>query len=288
RRDDQFPSITEKLGYHPLGLKIVGARLRDMTSADWVKSYDITRMKMGYSAKKTDDNLVACFQVSVDSLPEELPPLYHALGIFPEDVWIPESMVTILWQALNPQLSSADCTDISIELAKLALIDRQRDTKQIRMHDLLHDYNRHKIREYDADLQSQFVTALSDPYTLPHEYAWRFYAYHLMGANRLAELRPLLVSYRWLDAKLHATDPKALMDDCTIWLTQGKDETIRLIRSALDMSANTLLTDKNALAHQLAGRLMHYYNTMDEIAIFWDNIIPPKNSSYPLFIGNNE
>ncbi|MDX2075712.1 MAG: TIR domain-containing protein [bacterium] len=286
RADDHFPIIAKKLGYHPLALKIVGARLKNMTTADWNTSFDsISRIKGSYSAKNRDDNLTVCFEVSVKSLPPELPPLYHALGIFPEDEWIPESIVITLWRGLNPDLSPADCADIAIDLAKLALIDRQRQDEksaEIRTHDLLHSYNREKIKDHYANTQMGFITALGNPYALPHDYAWRFYGYHLKEAGNVARLRELIADFAWLQAKLVATDTGALVADCELVLLDEKQDPFpKLLRSALANSSHVTDADSSALAHQLAGRLMIHRKTNMDIQTFTDTILKTPKNLFP-------
>jgi len=286
RGDEQFPTIAKQLGYHPLALKIVGARLKNMTTPDWSASFDsISRIKGGYGAKSRDDNLTVCFEVSVQSLPPELPPLYHALGIFPEDEWIPENIVALLWRKLNPDLSPADCTDIIIDLAKLALIDRQRgDEKnaEIRTHDLLHSYNREKIKAHYADTQAQFIIALGNPYTLPHDYAWRFYGYHLKEANNIARLRELVADFTWLSAKLSATETGTLIADCDLLLLDDKSASFpKLLRSALANSSHVTDADSSALAHQLVGRLMIHRKTDANIRAFTDSILSTPKHLFP-------
>ncbi|MCU0481433.1 MAG: NB-ARC domain-containing protein, partial [Anaerolineae bacterium] len=296
----EHATITEKLDYHPLALTLVGAALKGgLSGAQWLSLYDnVAQITLGRKPKNPHESMTLCFDVSMECLADDDRPLYYALGIFPEDEWIPDSIVTLLWRAIIPSLSNMDCAQILKELNDLALIERDLINHTLQMHDLLHSYNQYCLRDrYQppsdpatgnlyAQYQSKLVTALGDPYALPHKYAWRYYAYHLKEANRLAELRPLLLSYRWLDLKLRQTDPNALIDDCDTWLKQASDEAIRLIRSALDMSANVLEKDTSALAHQLAGRLMHHYG-MVEIKKFWDNITPLNKSLFPINNGYN-
>jgi WD40 repeat protein len=198
------------------------------------------------------------------------------LGIFKDDQDVPVSSVMALWG-----MDDLDSEELLTKFARLSLIKYRSSTASIRLHDVVREYFLTKLPSIPAT-HDQLLRGYGDPYTLPDVYAWRFYAYHLNGAGRLAELRPLLLSYRWLDAKLRHTDPNALIEDCDLWLTQGRDEPIRLIQSAVSNSAHVLEKDKSALAHQLAGRLMHHYKTVDEIKTFWDSITPPKNSLFPI------
>jgi hypothetical protein len=46
---------------------------------------------------------------------------------------------------------------------------------------------------------------------LSNAYAWRSISYHLTQAGRTNELRHLLLSFDWLQAKLAATDVESLI-----------------------------------------------------------------------------
>jgi WD40 repeat protein len=341
RDDARFDEIAHLLDDHPLALKLVGARLSaGVSGAEWIDGYDsVAQIKLGRRPKDQHESIELCFDASMVSLPDDDRPLYHALGIFPEDVWVPEGMIARLWRA-RARLSAVDSTDLLIELERLALIERDLTQHTVRMHDLLHSYNREKIGGEAQALQGEFVTALGDPYALTpppasalhpasqtastpgrggqrpaDDYPWRYYAYHLLAAGQPDRLRALLLDYRWLRAKLAATDPGALIEDCEAWLTsplnplsvyrEGTSRTdevaltlnpsperrvrlgeglpeessglpspsgtprsgegqgvradprepIRLLRSALGMSAHVLATDADMLPAQLHGRL---------------------------------
>ncbi|MBL8120919.1 MAG: hypothetical protein JNJ78_25665, partial [Anaerolineae bacterium] len=68
-------------------------------------------------------------------------------------------------------------------------------------------------------------------------YAWRYAGYHLVAAGRAETLRDLLLDYRWLRAKLNATDLPALLDDCDRLPAERR---LPLLRQTLTLSANTL------------------------------------------------
>jgi hypothetical protein len=84
---------------------------------------------------------------------------------------------------------------------------------------------------------------------------WRWIAYHLVQAGRKDELRHLLLDFNYLsiylEAKLAATDTKALIADFDYLAV---DEELRLIQSAIRLSAHVLVRN----ARQLAGQLMNF------------------------------
>ena len=103
-----------------------------------------------------------------------------------------------------------------------------------------------------AAAHRRLASAWGDPHGLPHEYAWRWLAYHLVHGDRSAELRLLLGDMAWLHAKLQATDVAAAIADFD---TLPADDPLRLVQGALLLAASYLWTDKAQLASQLAGRL---------------------------------
>jgi WD40 repeat protein len=221
----------------------------------------------------------ATLDVSIRQLhPEERQRMYKELAIFPEDALIPLTTLGKYW-GMSKIATLQFC---QLLYRKTALL-HSFEGMAIRIHDVFRDY---LIRQWTPDqfrdLHQRLITNYEDLHTLPDDYSWRNITYHLIGAGQKTILRGLLIKYAWIDKKLHATDANALIDDYGVLLTHGKDETIRLIQSAVNMSAHVLDKDKSALAHQLAGRLMHYYKEMDEIRTFWDSIIPPKNSLFPM------
>ncbi|RMG76351.1 MAG: hypothetical protein D6711_04195, partial [Chloroflexi bacterium] len=266
--------INRVLDGHPLAIKIVGSRLKQgITPTEWLSSYDsITNIKEGRRAELRDDNLSVCFDLSLDSLPDDDRNLYHALGVFPEDIWVPQTIVSTLWRALDNNLTDSDCLDMLIDLENLALLELQKDGDErvVSMHDLLHSYNRHKLGQNYQPTQNRLLEALGDPYHLPHPYAYRQYAYHLQQADRLAELIPLMTDLNFLKAKLHATDPAAFQQDCDAILnalpTDQSHPVIALMRSFWRVSAHVLSQPNhhNQLYNQLLGRLgLHQQNHPD-------------------------
>ena len=101
--------------------------------------------------------------------------------------------------------------------------------------------------------------------------------YQQANAHLKAAYINTLVDYPFLQASLIVRGPQALMDDCELM----PDETTKLIRSSLSMSAHVLGQDRTALAHQLGGRLMCYRNDNPDLRTLTDGITPPEMTLYP-------
>jgi len=88
--------------------------------------------------------------------------------------------------------------------------------------------------------------------------------------------------YASIESQLNETDIFTLMAECDTILAENPTEFLRLLLSALSLSAHVLEKDKTALASQLAGRLYHHYDANGDVKAFVDSITPPKNSLYPI------
>jgi hypothetical protein len=206
----ELAEIAHRLSYLPLGLQLAGHRIREaMTAQEWlsrhresVSALRVTQFKGPYKS------LAACFQVSVDALEdqENLPLLYHSLGIFPEGLWVPRSIVLRLWQQLKSPWNAEELDDQIRDLAELGLV--QLRGPAVGMHDLLHDYNRYQLQQKDLLTEHQrFFLATYNPeykrpwYEVKHDgYLYHHLVHHMVEADEEAKLVPLLRStVRWLE-----------------------------------------------------------------------------------------
>jgi WD40 repeat protein len=89
--------------------------------------------------------------------------------------------------------------------------------------------------------------------TKEHLYSLKHLPTHFAQAGRYDDLRTLLLNFNWLQTKLEATDPNALIADYDYL---AGDEDLRVIQSALQLSAHVLARDPRQLAGQLIGRLL--------------------------------
>ena len=84
-------------------------------------------------------------------------------------------------------------------------------------------------------------------------YCLRHLAGHLHEVDRDPDARSVLLNFDFLQAKLEATDVNALIADCE-YLPEDLD--LRLVQSAIRLSAHVLARDSRQLAGQLTGRLL--------------------------------
>ena len=186
-------------------------------------------------------------QASLKRLPADLLDKYEALAIFPEDRSIPCSTLRALWG-----VSGFQAERFATELGRRSLLKYDSATRTVRLHDVFRAYLV-RLHTNSSSLHSRLIDGWGDPRQLPDAYAWRHYAHHLAGAGRLEELKPLLLDYTWLRAKLNRSDAIALRDDAARF---PDDRDFRLLARALEQSAHILAKDPAALRGQLYGRLM--------------------------------
>jgi WD40 repeat protein len=79
--------------------------------------------------------------------------------------------------------------------------------------------------------------------------------YHLVHAGAATDARALLLDFEWLQAKLQALGPSAVLADYTLF---RDDETLDVVEAAIRRSAPTLAKESSHLAGQLLGRLLSY------------------------------
>jgi hypothetical protein len=212
RGEPVFPEIADRLGYLPLALKLAGARLcGGMGGAEWLETFQhVSQMKLSRRSTDPQENLLVSFELSVRELPAEDRRLYYTLGIFPEDVRTPQSVVARLWRQLSPELSQFDCDELVTELAQLALIERNADDKTVSLHDLLREYTREQVGDELAATHATLLSAYNPdekPWPqIEHDgYLYYHLAYHLREAGRKEELYTLLTgSADWMEAKFVA------------------------------------------------------------------------------------
>lgn len=225
-----FSEIAECVGYHPLALQIAGKVIGDIMSAkEWLVRYlgKVSELKIGDDKTNRDGNVRACVELSTEQLKEDKRPLYHSLGIFPENHWIPKDLVLGLWQQSKPEIHKDQLEDLLIELHNLSLIEFDNNDKRINIHDLLHDYNRHALANKSPYYHSHMLNHFNPqrrPWYLPEllynhkDYLYNHLPYHLMGANREEELWNVLkTAAKKMEMTNDRPDPKLESFLIRIW-----------------------------------------------------------------------
>jgi WD40 repeat protein len=252
--------VAKECGYLPLALAMIGAMIRSKPSSGSVlpslawkdaltrlRRADLEAIKRAFPGYPYPD-LLRAIEVSVEALESADPERYLDLAVFREDQPIPKEALRVLWN-----LDELDTRDCMTRLVARSLATWATDGASLVLHDLQRDFV-HKRREKDLPgLHLRLVGAWDGLQKLPDAYAWRWIAYHLVEAARKDDLSRLLLDFNYLEAKLIATDPNALIADYD-YLLEDKD--LQLVQSALRLSANVLARDPWQLAGQLTGRLI--------------------------------
>jgi len=259
----ELVDIAREVGYHPLALSLAGGRIKNgMSPAEWLATYHETkRIVARRGSKDRHENIEDCFDLSIAALEATDRPLYHTRVIFPNDIWTPRAAVIRLWGRYG--LNQYDAVDLITCLIDLALVEERPIDHSLSLHDLLHDYNCARLSDGVADAHQHLVEAWGDPYLLPDPFAWTWYVYHLSETGAASRVHDLLLDYRWLRAKLNTFEPSALLADFEY---APAYEDLRLVKSALSLSAHVLNQDKHQLAGQLTGRLLSYKHNHPLIA----------------------
>jgi hypothetical protein len=213
--DNEFPEISGRLGYLPLALKLAGISLRNLSGNQWLENYRqrISNLKLDYNSSNPQDNLEACFDLSTEQLPQSDQLLYYSLGIFPEDQWIPHHVVERLWNSSGKH-QKYEIDDLVLALYDLKLIELHED-QSISLHDLLHDYNRGKLKlgKNLVQTQSKFLSSYN-PEQKPWQeveddgYIYSYLPHHLIEAGQKDKLISFLLgSPVWIIDKLLSPHP---------------------------------------------------------------------------------
>lgn len=265
-RDALPPEAAEILGQCgnlPLAVAMIGAAVRGKPErwADQLrrlKHADLERIRQELPGYPYPD-LAKSIEASLDALGHEVPvermakARFPELAVFPKGARIPDAAFERLWASCG--LDAVDTHDVIDLLVDRALV--RRDAQGVTLHDLLADYVRAKaarperlhlrlLDAYRTVCQGDWPSGPDDGYFFQH------LPFHLHGAGKAGVLRRLLLTYRWLHAKLAATSFASLVGDCALI---EDDDALEWVRSALLVSAHALAKHPSELAGQLTGRL---------------------------------
>jgi hypothetical protein len=257
--------VAEECGNLPLALSLCGAMVRDLTPWEDVlaalREADLAFIQKHFAHYPYPD-VFKTLHISLEVLTRTNPMAaerYRELAIFPADTLIPEATVVHLWQSTGA-LKERVARQILTTLASKGMLrlDGELPQRNISLHDLQQDY----LRAQQADLRSlheQLLAAYQQQCPAGWHagsqdgYFFEQLAYHLSEAGQQSELQALLLDFRWIHAKLTATDINQLQADYD-WLPD--DAALQLVKGALRLSAHILSQDPHQLQSQLHGRLL--------------------------------
>jgi WD40 repeat protein len=268
-----FRALARELGGWALLVNLAGAYIADLVINDGMSAgaalgeAQVRLREYGFTAFDAADEagrnraIAASMEVTLRRL-GEWRERFLELAIFPDDTDIPFEAIQRLWQssaALN-DLRARDALRAMHRLSLFVRYEMSEMRRYARLHDAVRKYMRSVLgaerlqRLNDAFLRAHKAESWSD---LPPDepYLWDHLAYHLLEAGKRDELRAALLDYRYLRAKLAARSVNALLSDFDACLSGGEDRPIRLVRQALELSADRLAESAEGLDCYLYGRL---------------------------------
>ncbi len=220
---DTASRIARECGNVPLALSMLGAIIR-ANPTRWnsvlhrmrtIDSEKISRKFPDYPYP----NQIQAISISVEMLERQVQQCYLALAIFPENTPIPSDVVKHLWSTFDIEGEEAEDILDLLTSRRLIAVDEYWNI-------MLHDVQRTYISKHEPNtkmlhrnlLESYKKTLPPAPipwvYLPPTEsYLWQYLTYHLLEAGLHDELKTLLFSFDWIQAKLNATDINAVIAD---------------------------------------------------------------------------
>jgi WD40 repeat protein len=265
----QLPAATSDVanecGYLPLALAMCGALARD--GVPWadireaLQQADLTYIQRQFADYPYPDVLKA-LQVSIEELKRSdarAAECFAELAVFPP-VTVPEAAVLRLWMH-GRSLRNYQASKLLVTLERKALLrlSGEEPTRRVSLHDLQYDYlhgmQLEQLKSLHERLLAAYATQCSNGWpTGPRDgYYFEYLAWHLKEAKRTAELKELLLNFRWLQTKLAATDASALLADYD-YLSEETD--LRPVQSVLRQSAHILAGNPRELPGQLLGSIV--------------------------------
>ncbi len=277
------------LGEWPLLLKLANGALRDRVYknrerlSEALTYVDNALSKHGVAAFDSqnpiarDQAISKTLDISLELLDDAERTRYNELAIFPEDVQIPLATLEKLWGATGG-LDDFDTEELCDHLHELSLVSHlDLTTRYVRLHKVVQSYLVYRQSSNLSTLHNQFLDACRPPLSIPPKkgeleesdwpdmspeepYLWTYLAYHLIEANRPAELVSLVKNLRYLAAKTHARGVNYAEIDLTIAEDAMPDDTaLPLLRRVLSQTSHLLVRCKtlNEVANILHSRLLH-------------------------------
>lgn len=267
--ENQITSLAKRVGNWPLLLGIVNGVLRERVILmhqplpEAITYVNKALDKRGLTAFSTGNTqarnraVELTVDVSLERFTQERRERFQELSIFPEDVAISLNVIATLWQVTGG-LDDFEVEDFCGRLHSRSLLQSlDLAARQVRLHDVMRSYLQTELARYcDPKLvHGKLVDAWGNPHKLSEMYAWQWYAYHLAGADRKAELRASLLDPVWLQAKLAVTDISSLTADFN---RLADDEDLELVHGAIRLSSSAIIRDPAQFASQMVGRLLSY------------------------------
>ncbi|HYG63739.1 MAG TPA: NB-ARC domain-containing protein [Thermoanaerobaculia bacterium] len=261
----RLEDLARTLGEWPILLKLVNRTLRDLVEdglgvekaldeiGEGLDAAGLEAFDQKYSSER-EKAVSRTLEVSLRRLSEDEQRRFEALAIFPEDEDVPLQIVERLWSC-----SAFEAKQLARRLHRLSLLlSLDLDAGTLRLHDVFRKYLIGRQGDAIAALHQDFLARSRSAsgrwadLPLSESYLWRWLPYHLVHGGHSDILRELLLNFRFLAARLQATNVIALIGGFDYLL---HDPDLRIVRSVIYRSVLTLILYPEQLAGQLVGRL---------------------------------
>ena len=270
-----------RLGEWPLLLKLVAVELNNLIDSGRTiieaVGHVVVRLEdrgISYLDRENADernlSIGLSINASISHLKNEDADRFYELAIFPEDNNIPFEAIEKLWGA-TAEYRQTDTEDALETMNRLSLFVRYDSrNKFIRLHDVIRKYLLDKQQDNLSQLQKCFIESLGNLTELRSVYIWQNIAYHLKQADQMDKLYEYLLDFKYLQKKLKYSSIFALIEDFDVYLesiiinSESVPEDanlilpIRLIRSAIDLSAHMVGKDEDLLPEYIVKHLAGY------------------------------
>jgi WD40 repeat protein len=255
-RDAALRQLVARLGEWPLAIRLAGSAMRRR-----IERGDTVRNALDYLSRALEKRGITAFDAerasdredavartvgaSFELLPPDAQQRCGELAVFPEAAAIPIRSAATLWK-----LDELDAEDLARTLDDLGLVEFDLGRGALRIHAVLRGFFAARVPDAAA-VHARLLDAWPDVYALPDAHAWRHFPFHMRGAGRSHLLRELLLDFRWLEAKLRATDVHSLIAD---FEDADSDPVLAIVRDALKLGAPSVASDPRQLRAQLVAR----------------------------------
>ncbi len=262
--ESDLQALAQRMGGWPLLLKLTNGTLRERTqkykqplleAVAFVNQALDQRGLTAFDDQSEDGRDLAVNQAITISL-DQLTPVererFNELAIFPDDIDIPQATLETLWGA-TAGLDDFDTEELADHLHALSLLSKfDLTSRQIRLHKVMHSYLRYQQREQLVRIHQQFleahVAAVGRWSNLPASdgYMWTHLAYHLLNANRAAELLHTVKELPYLAAKIQIKGSHYAESDLkTAQALSPTDAALGALRRAVSQASYLLVKTQN-------------------------------------------
>ncbi len=250
-------SVVRRLGEWPLLLVLANAAIRQRIhhtgtlpgALEWIAAALHRDGPVALDRKDATERNAAVarsLSVSFQFLTGREHRCFLELAIFPPAVPVTLSAARALWG-----MSDFEAEATAVCLADLSLVRLDLSAGTFTLHQAIRDYGARLLGDAPP-VHARLVDGWGAPHCLPDDYAWRWYGWHLVEADRTDELRHYLLNFEWIRRKTERVGVDALLDD---FARLRDDDVITPVRRALELSRDAVVQHPVQMAVQLSARL---------------------------------